>query len=276
MKTPLYIFKDMFSPSYSHLDLYDVSKSIITENVFKKIKDIENELNTIHLKGEKIDFLISFLKTIKQRIETKYHFDSDTICEFDKLLSLMHYNLEYENRELHIVDYTLDCFFYDFTFKYRIIIDYPQYDTIISDKENFEAIDAENYDTNQIETLIQELDLDFEIISNSIVYKYFLNKYHDVFDYEDLESIQENIIDLKTTRKLIILEELGILDKIKELNQFQDYSSVGYEIAKLLNINKEHSARIVGSIKHNMDSKNNPYNAKGNKEFIKRLRDLLS
>jgi len=275
MKKRLYFFKDLYSSEYSHLDLYQYSEDTIKEQVFAELVRVNRELKLLDLKGDKIAFLTQYLKDIREKIENKYSQDSGGECDFSSLKNCINYNLEFENEKLVINQDTLTWFFVLFTHKYGVIVQYSQYDTLIGRKNDFENIAAESFDFELIESLFIDLEISFEVIELFLVYQYFLGYYNHYFDYDSIYSIEGIETDIKVTRQVIILNELGILDNLKE--KYKDWREVSREVDRLLGLSQGKTQTAVNSIKNNSQSNKNPYNAKQEalKYYIQQVQSLL-
>jgi len=271
----------------------------LDERTYEKFKDACNRyLNEIIKDAiSKIDANLNRLAFVDEKQKRLKDIIRDLIKNIDDYFTLDDFIL------MHPYSLRIYPFFFrlgDFAY-YHLLVEQPQtfgiahsplyYDVNeVEFEENFESVvdfNSEDLKFPKVEwhKAFEEMcskfieKQPFKEIASHVTIKYYLEKYASWFDYYDINEIETGEpreVALTNTRKIIILNELGILDNIKEKNNFEDWRPVAREVAKLLNIHIDSAVSGVIGIKHNTASNNNPLKSEKNKNWQKELKELLN
>lgn len=152
--------------------------------------------------------------------------------------------------------------------------DKDKYDIIITDTSII-AIPFKDLDFDDLEKYFEANGINFKYIIDFSLYFYFTKEYNNLLSSDDLLELETGEKpNLKLSRQIIIFNELGIIEYLK--NKHKDIRPVSREIAKLLDDATEDSINsYITGILSNYKTAHNPYKSQKNKELVKELKELF-
>ena len=127
-----------------------------------------------------------------------------------------------------------------------------------------------DYSFERIELLYN----DDVIYSKIILFMYYNHILRMINNDSETYDLPES--NLMGTRKIMVLHELGILERWMEFQNYEDKRPLARDIARMLGISHSSAQSTINGI-YSSSSKNNPYKSKGklNQQFTSELRGLL-
>lgn len=253
-----------------------------------KLKDIKFDMQ-LHsdLKDEQYEFIADQLKSLKEKyisiVKGLKTFKDATDEEIKKSIRylIIKNDVLYHDDGLNlenITESTIKTFFYQ---KDRgIYLDifelrnHNNTNSVTIEKWEYKSftLPGEEYET--AEQILDERDIDFDYIVIALVYNKLLKEYNHKFSFEtQFELDTGEKYDINITRRIIILNEMGILDNLKKNFECYDNLSVSKFVKKLLGTEKD-TQTVVNGILSNIKDRN-PYEKDRNKEFIEKVQELL-
>lgn len=276
------------------VDLFlDTAQNHIWNLFIEEKEKINISIKKLDFYDEKINFLSKKLKTLRKEM---YQYSSDNLVINHTRMPeevFINYLREYEityGRTTYLIENR--CIFYyitnDRNLKFYIneeeeadkskIIETLKITQKIDKRETvdieLEVVKMITYYLTEFQEVLDRENIRFEFLVNYLLYEYILDKYNNIKSIDYLyERFDDENTNLKSTRVLIVLNELNILSNLE--SKHEDKREISRKVASMLDTTESSINPALTAILNEYTSKNNPYNSKKNMQFAKELRNLF-
>lgn len=264
--------KKWFQQEVSLLDLKEDKKDL----VLKKIRSLHFEISEL-IKNE---YMIRFFN--RNRLGSDSKKEAERL--FNKLKEEIKLQLQDPYINIHfqrsvVINYLTDTFYYNRIFlgKRWSFIDKNKIVEVDLNTEEGDKFMYEYFEYREDNENILRPNLG-KVVLLMTHYVTLIEHYNDFIDYEHLYTIETGEdFNHNINRQVMILNELGVLENIKNYLDTDEHRVIAKEVSKILGLRPNQTQTAVNSIMYNKKSDKNPYNVKQSKakEFIKKLKDLF-
>ncbi len=273
-------------------DVYNLSflrcfDYFINNGIEKEKKNLDADLRSFSFIDDKRNFLKNYIRQIQKEIIFKTRNFSERVTikghrfpvmeNFDATIYVEYFDTQLQN--LFVYHYSENYYrtrrpndFNYFHFDDYKIVSLDTGEVVVKfDIAIKDSISPYGY-------ILEKLDVDAKVYRPLMMYYLSIeltSKYNEMVNYNEPLEIDGNVISISDTKKFLLLNELGVIDKVHEIEQNLDLEPTGRLIAKYLGMNPNYGARLIRRIKSKKDPLN-PYNTESNQTFIKNVKELLS